>query len=88
MPLRRFRENWGCSGGDFRVAGGQRWEWLESMNLMQVKFRAALLPPENLLRRAKPAAMGYYKEYEKGSKYEQVKKLGVNRAFRGRKGRC
>ena len=52
------------------------------MNLMQVKFRAAFLPPESLLRRAKPAAMGYYEEYEKGSKYEQVKKSGVNRAFR------
>lgn len=60
------------------MAGGQRWEWLESMNLMQVKFRAAFLPPESSLRRAKPAAMGYYEKYEKGSKYEQVKKSGVN----------
>lgn len=48
------------------------------MNLMQVKFRAAFLPPESSLRRAKPAAMGYYEKYEKGSKYEQVKKSGVN----------
>ena len=52
------------------------------MILMQVKFRAAFLPPESLLRRAKPAAMGYYEEYEKESKYEQLKKSGVNRAFR------
>lgn len=51
------------------------------MNLMQVKFRAAFPPSESLLRRAKPAAMGYYEEYEKGSKYEQVKKWGVNRGF-------
>lgn len=60
------------------MADGQGWGWLESMNLMQVKFRAALLPPESSLRRAKPAAMGYYEEYEKGSKYEQLKKSGVN----------
>ena len=53
----------------------------EGMIMMQVKFQAAFLPPESLLRRAKPAAMGYYEEYEKGSKYEQVKKSGVNRAF-------
>ena len=52
------------------------------MNLMQVKFRAAFPPPERLLRRAKPTAMGYYEEYEKGSKYEQIKKSGVNRAFK------
>lgn len=37
LPLCRFRENLGGFGGDFRVAGGQRWEWLESMNSMQVK---------------------------------------------------
>ena len=48
------------------------------MIVMQVKFRAALLPPESSLRRAKPAAMEYYEEYEKGSKYEQLKKSGVN----------
>lgn len=58
------------------------------MILMQVKFRAALLPPESLPRRAKPAAIGYYEEYEKGSKYEQLKKTGVNHAFQGRKRRC
>lgn len=55
---------------------------------MQVKFRAALLPLESLPRRAKPAAMGYYEEYEKGSKYEQFKKRGVNHAFRERKRQC
>lgn len=60
------------------MADGQGRGWLESMNSMQVKFRAALLPPESSLRRAKPAAMGYYEEYEKGSKYEQLKKSGVN----------
>ena len=60
------------------MADGQGWGWLESMNSMQVKFRAAFLPPESLLRRAKHAAMGYYEEYEKGTKYEQVKKSGVN----------
>lgn len=48
------------------------------MNSMQVKFRAAFLPPESSLRRARPAAMGYYEEYEKGSKYEQAKKSEVN----------
>lgn len=48
------------------------------MNSMQVKFRTAFLPPESSLRRAKPAAMGYYEEYKKGSKYEQLKKSGVN----------
>lgn len=52
------------------------------MIFMQVKFRAAFPPPERLLRRAKPAAVGYYEEYEKGSKYERIKKSGVNRAFR------
>lgn len=61
------------------MAGGQGWVWLKVMNLMQVKFRAAFLPPESLLRRAKPVAMGYYEKYEKGSKYEQLKKSGVNR---------
>ena len=78
LPLRRFGENLGGFGGGFRVAGGQGWWWWETMNLMQVKFRAALLPPESLLRRAKPAAMGYYEEYKKGAKYEQLKKSGVN----------
>lgn len=58
------------------------------MNLMQVKFRAAFLPPESSLHRAKPAARGYFEEYEKGSNYEQVKKSGVSRAFQGRKWRC
>lgn len=58
------------------------------MILMQVKFRAALLPLESLPRRAKPTAMGYYEEYEKGSKYEQLKKRGVNHAFRERKRQC
>lgn len=60
----------------------------EGMIVMQVKFRAALLPLESLPRRAKPAAMGYYEEYEKGSKYEQLKKRGVNHAFRERKRQC
>ncbi len=70
------------------MAGGKEWGWLESMNLMQVKFRAALPPPESLLRRAKPAAMRYYEKYEKRSKYEQLKKSGVNRTFQGQKWRC
>lgn len=82
LPLHRFRGNSGGFGGGFGVAGGQGRGWLEVKNLMQVKFRAAFLPPESLLRRAKPAAMGYYEEYEKESKYEQLKKSGVNRAFR------
>ena len=50
------------------MAGGKGLERLESMNSMQVKFRAAFLPPESSLRRAKPAAMGYYEKYEKGVK--------------------
>lgn len=70
LPPRPFRENLSGFGGGFGVVGGQGRGWLEAMNLMQVKFRAAFLPPESLLRRAKPAAMGYYEEYEKGSKYE------------------
>ena len=78
LPPHRFRENLGRFGGGFRVTGGQGWGVWESMNSMQVKFRAAFLPPESSLRRAKPAAMGYYEEYEKESKYEQLKKSGVN----------
>ncbi len=58
----------GGFGGGFGVAGGKGLERLESMNSMQVKFRAAFLPPESSLRRAKPAAMGYYEKYEKGVK--------------------
>lgn len=74
---------WGGFGRVRETALRPERERFGGMIVMQVKFRAALLPPESLPRRAKPAATGYYEEYEKGSKYEQLKKTGVNYAFRG-----
>lgn len=52
LPLHHFRENLGGFGGDFRVAGGQRWEWLESMNSMQVK--GAVFRPDNSVGQSPP----------------------------------